>query len=31
LSDVEGNPKEMEEIFLSVYANPVLSKEKLSE
>lgn len=29
LSDTEGNPKEMEEIFLSIYANPVLSKEKL--
>jgi len=30
LSDTEGNPKEMEEIFLSIYANPVLSKEKLT-
>ncbi|MFA6334336.1 MAG: acyltransferase [Bacteroidales bacterium] len=28
LSDVDGNPKEMEEIFLSIYANPVRSKEK---
>jgi len=29
LSDTEGDPKEMEEIFLSIYANPVLSKEKI--
>jgi hypothetical protein len=29
LSDTEGNPKEMEEIFLSIYANPILSQEKL--
>ncbi len=29
LSDVDGNPKEMEDIFLSIYANPVRSKEKL--
>ena len=30
LSDTDGNPKEMEEIFLSLYANPVLSKERIS-
>ncbi len=29
LSDIDGNPKEMEEIFLSIYANPVLSKERV--
>lgn len=29
LSDIDGNPKELEEIFLSIYANPILSKEKL--
>jgi hypothetical protein len=30
LTDTDGNPKEMEEIFLSLYANPVLSKERIS-
>lgn len=29
ISDTDGNPKEMEEIFLSIYANPILSKEKV--
>ena len=28
LSEVEGDAKEMEEIFLSIYANPIITKEK---
>lgn len=29
IADSEGDIKELEEIFLSIYANPIISKEKL--